>query len=180
MTFNKQYIGKAVKLIVISVFLFSLNSCKSSKLPSSKSTTKSIPKTTTSKPVFNETASAIIKYAEQFKGVKYKYGGTTKKGMDCSGLLYTSFQSEGINLPRRSEDIAKTGDWIDLKAVQPGDLVFFATQKNSRKVNHVGLVTGIREGYVEFIHASTSAGVITSSLAERYWYFAFVQARRLL
>lgn len=180
MTFNKPDIGKTVKLLMFLVFVVSLNSCKSSKSPASKSTTKSIPKTTTSRPVLNETASAIIKYAEQFKGVTYKYGGTTKKGMDCSGLLYTSFQSEGINIPRRSVDLAKTGDWIDLKEVQPGDLVFFATQKNSRKVNHVGLVTNIRQGYVEFIHASTSAGVIISSLAERYWYFAFVQARRLL
>lgn len=180
MTFTKAYLGKTVSLILFLVLVVALNSCKSSKSTASRPTVKNTPKTTTSRPVLNETANAIITYAEQFKGVKYKYGGTTKKGMDCSGLLYTSFQSEGINIPRRSTDLAKTGDWIDLKEVQPGDLVFFATQKNSRKVNHVGLVTGIREGYVEFIHASTSAGVITSSLAERYWYFAFVQARRLL
>lgn len=180
MTFNKPYIGKIVKLIMFLVFMVSLNSCKSSKSPASKSTSKSTPKTTTSRPVLNETASAIIKYAEQFKGVKYQYGGTTRKGMDCSGLIHVSFKSENIDLPRISSDIAKKGNWIDLNEVQPGDLVFFATQKNSRKVNHVGLVTNIRQGYVEFIHSSTSAGVITSSLAERYWYFAFVQARRLL
>lgn len=180
MSFQKHYIIKLVKLVIFFVVLCALNSCKSSKTSISKAPTKNTIKSSTSPVEISETAKSIIAYAQQFKGVKYKYGGTTTKGMDCSGLLFTSFKSEGINLPRRSEDIAKTGDWIDLKAVQPGDLVFFATQKNSRKVNHVGLVTGIREGNVEFIHASTSAGVITSSLAERYWYFAFVQARRLL
>lgn len=91
MTFNKPDIGKTVKLLMFLVFVVSLNSCKSSKSPASKSTNKSIPKTTTSRPVLNETASAIIKYAEQFKGVTYKYGGTTKKGWivrACSTLPF--------------------------------------------------------------------------------------------
>ncbi|MEO6346846.1 MAG: C40 family peptidase [Aquaticitalea sp.] len=125
-------------------------------------------------------ADDIIDYAEKFEGVRYKYGGTTKKGMDCSGLVTTAFSSEGISLPRSSSDIALSGDWIDIKEVQKGDLLFFATNKKSRKVNHVALVTFVNEGQVEFIHSTTSAGVITSSLAEHYWYFAFVEARRVL
>ena len=100
--------------------------------------------------------------------------------MDCSGLVVTSFKKEQINLPRTARDLAKTGNWIDLKEVRVGDLLFFATKKNSRTVNHVGIVTASRVGHVEFIHASTSNGVIISNLAERYWYFAFVQARRIL
>ena len=52
--------------------------------------------------------------------------------------------------------------------------------QNEEKVNHVGIVTNVRTGNVEFIHASSSRGVIISSLAEKYWYFAFVQARRVL
>lgn len=156
----------------------SLNACKSAK-----KTTSKIPKTTktstTSKAV-NPVALSLIKEAKTYEGVKYKYGGTTRKGMDCSGLLYTVFQTEGIAIPRSSSAIAGQGEWVDIKDVQPGDLVFFATAKNNRNINHVGLVTGTRNGYIEFIHSSTSQGVITSSLAERYWYFAYVQARRLL
>ncbi|MEZ4792742.1 MAG: C40 family peptidase [Gelidibacter sp.] len=125
-------------------------------------------------------AEKIIDYAMTFDGVRYKYGGTTKKGMDCSGLVTTAFGSEGISLPRSSSDIALSGNWIDLKEVQKGDLLFFATNKKSRNINHVALVTYVNEGQVEFIHATTSAGVIVSSLADRYWYFAFVQARRVL
>jgi len=60
------------------------------------------------------------------------------------------------------------------------DLQFFETRKNSRKVNHVGIVTDVINDDVEFIHASTSKGVMYSKLKERYWYFAFVQARRVL
>lgn len=128
----------------------------------------------------NEQANRIVDYAFKFDGVKYKPGGTTKKGMDCSGLVVTAFESENISLPRISRDIALTGDWVDLKKVTKGDLLFFATRKNSRTISHVGIVTTARDGLVEFIHASTSSGVIVSNLAEKYWYFAFVQARRVL
>ena len=100
--------------------------------------------------------------------------------MDCSGLIYTSFKEHNISLPRSTSGLRSYGDWVDLKEVNVGDLVFFATSKNSRDVNHVGIVTDVRPGNVEFIHASTSRGVMISSLAEKYWYFAFVQARRVL
>ena len=100
--------------------------------------------------------------------------------MDCSGLIYTAFKEDNITIPRVSSAMAKTGDWIDLKNVREGDLLFFATKKNSRSVNHVGLVTAINGDAIAFIHSTTSKGVITSTLKEKYWYFAFVQARRVL
>lgn len=172
-------------IALILLLLFSLNSCKSSRgivTKKSKSTVPETVKTTpsTRSPKSDSLANSIIDYAKQFNGVKYKYGGTTKKGMDCSGLVTTAFKSEDIYLPRTTEDLALEGNWIDLKEVQKGDLLFFANKKNNRKVNHVGLVTEARFGYVEFIHASTSLGVIISNLAERYWHSAFIQARRIL
>ena len=150
--------------------------------PSARETTK---KTTASTEVIveeidNALIEKIIKNASTYEGVKYKYGGTTKKGMDCSGLMYTVFSEEDINLPRTTSQLSTYGDWVDLKEVKEGDLLFFATKRNSRQVNHVGLVTSARLGRVEFIHASTSRGVIRSLLSEKYWYFAFVQARRVL
>jgi cell wall-associated NlpC family hydrolase len=166
---------------VLPYFLLALFlcNCKSKKSYSSKKRqTQTIKVNTTSKP--SEAAETIAKYAKSFNGTRYKYGGTTKRGMDCSGLIYTSFKAHNINLPRTTSGLKSTGSWIDLKEVNVGDLVFFATKKNSRKVNHVGIVTSIRPGNVEFIHASSSNGVMISSLAETYWYFAFVQARRVL
>lgn len=150
--------------------------------PSTRATTK---KATTSTEVIveeidNALIEKIIKNASAYEGVRYKYGGTTKKGMDCSGLMYTVFSEEDISLPRTTSQLSTYGDWVDLKEVKEGDLLFFATKRNSRQVNHVGLVTSARLGRVEFIHASTSRGVIRSLLSEKYWYFAFVQARRVL
>ncbi|MCK0114552.1 C40 family peptidase [Gelidibacter sp. F63206] len=125
-------------------------------------------------------ANRIVDYAFAFDGVRYKRGGTTKDGMDCSGLVVTTFDSENISLPRVSRDMARMGTSIKLQEVSKGDLLFFATRKNSKTISHVGIVTTARDGYVEFIHASTKNGVIVSNMAEKYWYFAFVQARRVI
>lgn len=168
------------KIAVLVLLAFVLSSCKSKKTSVRKSSSKEKKHTSRPLPPSNSLADAVIHYAKKFEGVKYKYGGTTKKGMDCSGLVTTAFNSKDIVLPRTTSAMAVHGDWIDLKKVRKGDLLFFATRKNSRKVNHVGIVTYTNGNRIEFIHASTSAGVIVSSLAERYWYFAFVQARRVL
>ena len=76
--------------------------------------------------------------------------------------------------------MATVGNKIEVEELQKGDLLFFATIPNKREISHVGLVTEARPGFIEFIHATTKAGVIISNLAERYWYFAFVHARRIL
>lgn len=166
-------------VLPLLLLLLIASSCKSKKTYTTKKRqTHSVNVNTSTKP--SAKAEHIVEYAKTFDGTRYKYGGTTKKGMDCSGLIYTSFKKHSINLPRSTSGLQGTGDWIDLKEVNVGDLVFFATKKNSRKVNHVGIVTSVRTGNVEFIHASSSKGVMISSIAERYWYFAFVQARRVL
>lgn len=125
-------------------------------------------------------AYSIIDYAKQFEGVRYKYGGTTKSGMDCSGLVYESFKAHDIALPRSSRDMATKGEKINIEDVQEGDLLFFDTNPRKKGVSHVGLVVTSRTGMIEFIHATTQAGVIVSSLAERYWYTSFLEARRVL
>jgi probable lipoprotein NlpC len=167
------------RILPVLFLLLVASSCKSKKSYSSKKKqTHTVKVNANTKPT--EEAEDIVKYAKTFDGTRYKYGGTTKRGMDCSGLIYTSFKKHDVNLPRTTTSLKSTGSWIDLKDVNVGDLIFFATNKNSRNVNHVGIVTNVRTGNVEFIHASSSKGVMVSSLAERYWYFAFVQARRVL
>lgn len=166
------------KLFLILLVIISYSSCKSSKsLSSNKKKVVSIEKKDTP-PISN--IDKIIIYAKQFKGVKYKWGGTTKAGMDCSGLVYESFRAHHIYLPRISRDMAKKGVKIPLKKAQKGDLLFFKTKNRRHRINHVGLVTSTREKHLKFIHVTTSKGVIISSIEDPYWNSSFVEARRIL
>lgn len=120
----------------------------------------------------------LIKVARAYKGTPYKYGGTTRAGMDCSGLLCTSFQSVGITLPRTSSQQSTVGKPVKVSELQPGDLLFFSTTKG-KGINHVGLVTEVRGGgIVKFIHATVSLGVMEDDLATPYYKKAFVKATR--
>ncbi|WP_423818103.1 C40 family peptidase [Salinimicrobium sp. TIG7-5_MAKvit] len=127
-----------------------------------------------------EETFSIIDYALQFLGTQYKYGGTTPQGMDCSGLVYTSFLQNNIELPRSSRDMALLGDELELKQLKLGDLLFFKTDRRKKNINHVGLVVELDEDNIFFIHSSTSRGVIISALNENYWKEHFVMARRIL
>ncbi len=164
---------KIFLLIFFSVFLASYGS-------SHKAASTSRSTATSSKKISNKKPEAIVKYAKTFEGTRYKFGGTTKKGMDCSGLVYISYQREGINMPRISRDMATKGKRVSLSKANKGDLVFFKTNKNKNTINHVGLVVENKHGEVFFIHSTSSLGVIISSLEERYWKNAFVEVRRII
>ena len=125
-------------------------------------------------------ALEISENAKTFLGTKYRYGGTTTEGMDCSGLIYTAFLEENIELPRISREMSLLGSRLYLREVGVGDLLFFETDKNRKVINHVGLVVETREEEIFFIHSSSSQGVIISSLKNPYWEEHFVMARRLL
>lgn len=125
-------------------------------------------------------ADNIINTALTFSGTRYKYGGTTKKGMDCSGLLYVSFGEHDVKLPRVSYHMAEEGKKVNLNKVEKGDLLFFKTRKRTRRINHVGMVVAVEGDEIKFIHASSSRGVIVSSLREGFWNQAFVKATRVL
>lgn len=121
----------------------------------------------------------IIETARSFTGTPYRWGGTTRAGMDCSGLMMVSFQSAGISLPRTSDAQSQYGKKSSLEALKVGDLVFFAANKGNGKISHVGLVTevnGKRE--VKFIHASTKLGVVENNIYSDYYRRIFVKARR--
>lgn len=125
-------------------------------------------------------AEQVINTALTYSGVRYKYGGTTSKGMDCSGLLYVSFSQHEIDLPRTSHLMADLGRKIRIDEVEKGDLLFFKTSSKGKRINHVGLVVSVSEREIKFIHATTSRGVIVSSLREGFWNYSFVKATRIL
>lgn len=115
----------------------------------------------------------------EFRGVRYRGGGTTKAGMDCSGMVYATYKIFDITLPRSSHEMIKATKEVKLSEVQKGDLLFFKNSHNRKTINHVGIVTEVTdEGEVKFIHSSTSSGVIISSMNESYHSRTFVQAGR--
>lgn len=121
----------------------------------------------------------LLRTAKSYMGTPYKFGGTTNTGLDCSGLVYLSFMDVNIEMPRVSRDQANSGRSIDIENVRIGDLIFFNTSGNS--ISHVGIVESINNnGTINFIHSSTSKGVMISSLDENYWKIRFVKATRLL
>ncbi|AXG73351.1 NlpC/P60 family protein [Flavobacterium arcticum] len=126
-------------------------------------------------------AQQVVNNVMEFEGVRYKTGGTTKMGMDCSGMVYTTFNLFNISLPRSSREMAKAGREIKLEEVKKGDLLFFDNNPRRKRINHVGLVTEVTEdGDIKFIHATLQLGVTVSSLSESYYEKSFVQANRVI
>lgn len=176
------------KLLILLLIIVSYSSCKSSKkarnskIITKKSATRDVSKSrTTETSEITSLEDQIINYAKTFEGVRYRWGGTDKSGMDCSGLVFESFKTHDIYLPRISRDMAKKGVEIKLKETQKGDLLFFKTGKSRRNaINHVGLVIEIKNNAIYFIHSTTSKGVIISSLNDDYWKSSFTEVRRIL
>ncbi|MGG7035635.1 MAG: C40 family peptidase [Flavobacterium sp.] len=127
----------------------------------------------------NYLAMQMINNAMSFVGVKYRGGGTTIAGMDCSGMVTAIFNIFDIKLPRSSIDMSKVGERINIKDAQKGDLIFFKT-RGRNVINHVGMVVEVLNDEVKFIHASSGNGVIVSSTKEAYYKKAFAQINKVL
>ena len=101
-----------IEVFVFLIMIAFLSSCKSKKASSPKRQTKTIVNKSTSK-----VSKTTVDYAKTFEGTPYKYGGTTQKGMDCSGLVQISFKKYGIDLPRTTSNQKLAGKWIHLKGL---------------------------------------------------------------
>jgi len=108
-----------------------------------------------------------------WQGTPHKLGGMSKRGIDCSGFVYVTFRDVyGVQLPRTADKQASLGEKVPLRQAQVGDLLVF---KTGFKQDHVGIYVG--DG--KFIHASSSRGVMTSSVHSEYWADAYRQTRRV-
>lgn len=124
-------------------------------------------------------ADKLITEAKTYIGTPYKFGGTSRSGMDCSGFVLTVYKSVGIELPRTSREQSETGKPVEKKDLSPGDLVFFSRSTN-KIVSHTGIVVEAGSTHAKFIHASTSKGVRIDDLYGEYWSKLFLKARRVL
>ena len=118
---------------------------------------------------------ALIKCLAGWLGTPYKYGGISKQGTDCSGMVFSVYKEVyGIGLYRSSYDQVKNVTQINKKELSAGDLVFFITAGNS--VSHVGIYIGDHK----FIHASTKRGVVINSLEEDYYIKHFFSCGKVV
>ncbi|MBP6386174.1 MAG: C40 family peptidase [Pseudarcicella sp.] len=192
MSINLTYKFSKINSAIITMLLFTFTSCsifrKREKVvyqpPPSKTYKKpnNTPSSTTAKKVIYNTVmvNSLLATAKSYLGVPYKSGGTDANGMDCSGLIYTTFKQQGINLPRISWQQASVGKEIPLKDSKPGDLVFFITSKNKAgNINHAGIISDIKsDKEILFVHASSSKGIREDDIFNKYWYPCFVKVMR--
>lgn len=120
-----------------------------------------------------EIKSALLSEYSQWKGTRYRWGGSSHKGVDCSALMQHIFSASLHKyLPRTTFEQIKNGMRVGKGELKAGDLVFFHTKPG---VRHVGVYLGNSE----FMHASSSKGVTISSLSNRFWETHYETARRL-
>ncbi len=115
----------------------------------------------------------LLSQYSEWKGTRYKDGGLSKKGVDCSGFVQITFRSKlGVDVPRLTEHQLKIGKSVARDNLRAGDLIFFKTGFFSR---HVGMYLGDSR----FLHASSTKGVTISSLNEEYWADNYWLAKRI-
>lgn len=122
----------------------------------------------------NSTRASLMQAYRDWKGTPYVLGGSSTRGVDCSSFVQIVFDDYfGIGIPGLTRTQLNAGNGIRRVSLRTGDLVFFRT---GRKTLHVGIIT---EGK-DFLHASTSKGVMISNLNDYYWSSRYLAARRVL
>lgn len=118
--------------------------------------------------------SKILDQYADWKGVRYRLGGESKRGIDCSAFVQRTFREQfGMDLPRSTYQQEDMGKRVQRSKLRPGDLVLFRSGSTGRHV-------GIYLGNDQFVHASTSNGVMISKLSNVYWNKRYHEARRVL
>ena len=158
-----------MKWIFLIIFVFFLHACHSTaRYKAIKNSRQS------STQYYSRNNTELKGFIKDWLGVPYKYGGMTKRGIDCSGFSFTVYKElYTYNLPRTALDQYKSGRKIRTGQLTEGDLVFFRGVREAG-IDHVGVY--LEEG--KFVHASTSIGVTVSNLSEEYYKTRFVGACR--
>ncbi|WP_088066616.1 C40 family peptidase [Gottfriedia luciferensis] len=123
------------------------------------------------------TPENLINTAKKFLGLRYLWAGVSGFGFDCSGFTYSIYKAYGVTIPRDSSVQAKNGKEVKKDEIQPGDLLFFASNNGTGSVHHVAMYIGDRlmiqapnaSRNVEIIPLNTPGYIEEFSVARRYW-----------
>lgn len=122
----------------------------------------------------------MLNFAKKFIGTKYRAGGKTPSGFDCSGFVGYVFKEFGIHLPASSKTMAQVGSFVAKNDVQKGDLIFFQGSAKNKSIGHVGIIWDVNNDGIFFIHASSSSNVtITNLNKEAYYQKRYVMTKRI-
>jgi len=120
----------------------------------------------------------LITDSRKCLGIRYKYGGYSQSGFDCSGLVYYVYGLSRIPLNRRASDQFRHGEKINMGNARAGDLIFF---KKGSRINHVGIISEVERKSLKMIHASSSSGVIEEDVFKStYWSKRIAGVKRII
>lgn len=125
-------------------------------------------------------SSYLLSVVKEWLGTPYYWGGTSKKGVDCSGFTFSSLTDKRVGVPtkivpRLGRDQANSGSKVSHENLRAGDLIFFSASPNQSKITHVGLVISDKE----FAHASSTRGVVIDKISMKWWIDRYVTSRRV-
>jgi gamma-D-glutamyl-L-lysine dipeptidyl-peptidase len=121
------------------------------------------------------TSDDFVQTIKKFNGTIFILGGISRWGIDSSGLVYICSKINGIDVPRNLKDLKKFGTAIQEKNMEDGDLIFFSSDSLKKDIYDVGVYMGENE----FVHSSTSKGVITESLEDSFFKDRICDVRRI-
>lgn len=154
----KVYAGSLLALLVLVTGLFG-------NVSSAQAATPAAP---------TSVGERAVSIASQFNGYRYRYGGASPSGFDCSGLIYYTYKQLGITLGRDTRALYNSGTRVGFNALQPGDIVLFSNTYRPG-ISHAAIYMG--GGRI--IHAvNESTGVTISNLNSSYWRSKFTTGVR--
>lgn len=122
----------------------------------------------------------VISFAREHLSIRYRSGGTTTTGFDCSGFTRFCFKQFGISLPHSSAAQGNVGEAIAKAEAQPGDLILFKGHSaGGNRIGHVGLITEVIGDQIKFIHSAWNGGVRYDYLHASYYQQRFMGVRRV-
>ncbi len=128
--------------------------------------------------------SKLMAVAASLVGTRYRYGGSSKSGLDCSGFNVYVYRQSGVTLPHNAQKQSQLGDYVTRENCRPGDLIFFGSRNGSSvRVNHTGVVYSNTNGELRIIHCPNRGVTIEGegdTSWDMYWEKRYLFIKRII